>query len=254
MKKLLATLIIAALNLGVAQSVLVYYDLDELGSQPGEILLSDQYQTVIEFPGATLGQPTTGRSDWTTIATDPSGRIYIRANVANVRTDLLVPVNGQTVIFSLVSDPEAESARRYVVRRPKPTPTVSQRNSNPGGVVVNALQDENLPDNVTFEVTSATLRRGKELAISYALENRSPYPLAADQGRLRIIYGDSTIPRTVSSNMSGRVPAGEAMYGTIVVPDAPEETLVLTWDLVKLGPGTSFTVQRTVGEGLAQLP
>ena len=254
MKKLLASLMIATLSSGLAQSVLVHYDLDQLGSRPGEILLSNQYQTVIEFPGATLGTPTTGRADWTTIVTDPSGRIFIRANVANVRTDLMVPVNGQTVIFSLVSDPSAESARRYVVRRPKPAPAVSRTNANPGGVVVNTLQDETLPDNVSFEVTSATLRRGKELAITYALENRSPYPIAADPGRLRIVYGDSTIPRTVSSNLSGRVPAGEAMYGTVVVPEAPEKTLLLTWELVKLGPAESFTVRRTVGEGLAQLP
>jgi hypothetical protein len=94
--------------------VVRYFDLSQIGLAPGEVTLSPDYQTIIEFEDLSVEMASSGRSDQITVEIDGSV-ILIRANRDVVNTDLTVKVGGQLALFMLTTDPARQKVRRYVV-------------------------------------------------------------------------------------------------------------------------------------------
>jgi hypothetical protein len=112
----LALLIMAAIGLAEEPKnyVVRYFDLTEIGLAPGEIMLSPDYQTIIEFEELSVEFASSGRADQLTVEID-NQMIRIRANQDVVNTDLTVRVGGRTALFILHSDPTRQKPLRYVV-------------------------------------------------------------------------------------------------------------------------------------------
>lgn len=94
--------------------VVRYFDLSEINLAPGEIMLSPDYQTIIEFEELAVEFASSGRADQLTVEID-NQMIRIRANQDVVNTDLTVRVGGKTAMFILHSDPTRQKPLRYVV-------------------------------------------------------------------------------------------------------------------------------------------
>jgi hypothetical protein len=94
--------------------VVRYFDLSELNLAPGEITLSPDYQTIIEFEDLQVEMASSGRSDQITVEISGSV-ILLRANQNVVNTDLTVMVGGKMAMFMLNTDPARQKVRRYVI-------------------------------------------------------------------------------------------------------------------------------------------
>jgi hypothetical protein len=94
--------------------VLRHYDIKEIGRIPAEIVISPDYQTIIEFDKMSIETASSGRADQITVELTEH-MIFLRANKNVVTTDLTVIVNGKVAIFTLRSDPTSSAARRYVI-------------------------------------------------------------------------------------------------------------------------------------------
>jgi metal-dependent hydrolase (beta-lactamase superfamily II) len=97
------------------QYVARYLELKEIGTTPAEIILSPDYQTIIEFQDLSVETASSGRADQITVELDEQ-MIRIRANRDVVNTDLTVVVGGKTALFILRSDASSSSPRRYIVQ------------------------------------------------------------------------------------------------------------------------------------------
>jgi hypothetical protein len=94
--------------------VVRYFDLSQINLAPGEVTLSPDYQTIIEFEDLSVEMASSGRSDQITVEITGSV-ILLRANRDVVNTDLTVRVGGQMALFMLNTDPARQKVRRYVV-------------------------------------------------------------------------------------------------------------------------------------------
>jgi hypothetical protein len=94
--------------------VVRYFDLSQINLAPGEVTLSPDYQTIIEFEDLSVEMASSGRSDQITAEINGS-IILLRANRNVVNTDLTVMVGGQMALFMLTTDPARQKVRRYVV-------------------------------------------------------------------------------------------------------------------------------------------
>ncbi|MGL4609618.1 MAG: hypothetical protein ACRCYY_08015 [Trueperaceae bacterium] len=94
--------------------VVRYFDRSEINVAPGEIVLSPEYQTTIEFENLSIESASSGRTDQVTVEIDKQV-IRLRANQEVVNTDLTVRVGGQTLLFILKADPTLREPRRYLV-------------------------------------------------------------------------------------------------------------------------------------------
>jgi Carbohydrate binding domain len=233
------------------QNALYYLELNEIGATPAEIILSPDYQTLIEFEGLSVQSASSGRGDQITVESHEN-TIRLRANQESVNTDLTVMVGGKTALFILRSDPAANSPRRYVVRNsPPPTLLSLSHETIQGDGTLNALSvgTRDLPPGVKLDL-SATRAGNGEIAIRYTLNNDGQNPIVNDTYRLHILNEDLALHYTLS-----RVPPagsvnvlqpGQSEYGTIVVPDPPNGNLSFLWILVERGPGGHYSVARDI--------
>ncbi len=231
---------------GAAQSAaLETLDLNELDSSPARVEVSPDYLTIIEFEGMSVESALSGRSDQITTQI-ADNIISVRANQEEVNTDLFVRVGGRTALFRLVSNPSAQSPKRYVVSDEQPPERSLQGSRAPGGLSRPA--DTGLPPpppGLTLRV-SAYRPNPEAVVIQYALTNNTAYPIVNDPLRLRVYLEGVTreYERTASPTpgRAGRLAMGESEYGQIVVPGVPAnaESLELEWMLVAIGPGTVY--------------
>ena len=214
-------------------------------------------------------------------AAEDGNAISIQANQEDVDTDLFVGVGGRKALFTLVSDADATSLKRYVISDAPPLvsdeqPSVSDAplerelvgNSGQAGLERPTDTDTGaLPPGLDFRVS--TFRTSpNSVVIQYVLTNNSDNPIANDPQRLRVYAGDVTVPYEREASpvpgRYGRLPVGESEIGQIVVPElsADVQSLVLEWPLVEIGPGSTYRATRdlltasdeTASGGLPQAP
>ena len=238
---------------------LEFLQLETLDSTPAQILISPNYQTLIEFEGMQIGQPSSGRVDLITLEREPD-TVRVRANQPVVNTDLVVPVGGTVAMFSLEVDEDATAPKRYVVRAPR-EPQV--RSDQTEGTAASLLRDltrqgrrpEILPEGVTFDAQLLFLT-DQQVIIQYALANTGEYPITAETQRLSLTFEGEPVPRTISriapDDGLARIQPGEGEYGTIVVNDPPDGPLLLEWPITEIGPGATYYVRRDYREGLTR--
>lgn len=259
-KRSLATLI-TLFTVANAQEAftLEYLELETLDSTPAEVLISPNYQTLIEFEGMQIGQPSSGRVDLITLEREPD-TVRVRANQPVVNTDLVVPVGGSVAMFSLEVDEEATAPKRYVVRRPREPQVRSDQTEGTAASLLRNLarqgrRPEILPEGVTFDAQLLFLT-DRQVVIQYALANTGEFPITAETQRLSLTYQGEPVPRTISriapDDGLARIRPGEGEYGTIVVNDPPDGPLLLEWPITEIGPGATYYIRRDYREGLTR--
>jgi len=256
---LAALVTLAAVASAQEEFTLEYLQLETLDSTPAEILISPNYQTLIEFEGMEIGQPSSGRVDLLTLEREPD-TVRVRANQPMVATDLVVPVGGGVAMFSLRVDEEATAPKRYVVRPPREEQV---RRDETEGTVASILRDlarqgrrpEVLPEGVTFDAQVLYLT-DQQVVIQYALANTGEFPITAETQRLSLTYQGEPVPRTISriapDDGLARIQPGEGEYGTIVVNNPPDGPLLLEWPITEIGPGITYYIRREYREGLTR--
>ncbi len=255
-----AVLLFTLLSVAQAQDefTLEYLQLDVLDSTPAEILISPNYQTLIEFEGMQIGQPSSGRVDLLTLEREPD-TVRVRANESVVNTDLVVPVGGTVAMFSLKVDEDATAPKRYVIRRPREPQVRRDETEGVAGLLRDLTRQgkrpEILPQGVTFDAQLLFLT-DQQVVIQYALTNTGEFPITAETQRLSLTYEGEPVPRTISRVAPGdglaRIKPGEGEYGTIVVNDPPRGPLLLEWPITEIGPGATYYIRRDYRDGLTR--
>ncbi|HEX7022561.1 MAG TPA: hypothetical protein VF171_06875 [Trueperaceae bacterium] len=253
--------------------VLTTYDIEQLATRPGTIVIGTRMSTRIEFDDL-IEDVDSARQDLFT-AEVKDNRIVLRAEQNAGLTDLVVTVGGRTALFVLKIDSELSVPRRYVVGVvPEPAPRTSHSDRTkllqfwtqtpaltgdtpPTGKAPNP-PDDGLPDWLSFQA-EATYAPNGLLAIRYTLGNFGRHTLANDAARLRLqvhdpVAGTQKLPFTLSRvsdpGTINRLLAGGIEFGTLLVPDAPGGRVTLEWPLVEIGPGRTYTLRSEFDDGL----
>jgi hypothetical protein len=249
---IVASFILASVSpVSAQENALHYLELDKIGATPADILLSPDYQTIIEFEGMTVDSASSGRADQITVELDEQ-IIRLRANQDAVNTDLTVDVGGKTALFTLHSDPATKAPRRYVVRNPPP-PTLlslsSQNTEGKGNLDELSVGTRDLPPGVKLDLEAARSGNG-EIVIRYTLSNDGKNAIVNDSYRLNILNEDTkllyTLSRVPPAGSVNVIQPGQSEYGTIVVPTPPNGTINFLWILVERGPGGHYAVARDI--------
>jgi Ricin-type beta-trefoil lectin domain/Carbohydrate binding domain/F5/8 type C domain len=237
-------------------NVLKYLELRDIGATPAEIILSPDFQTIIEFEGMTVESASSGRSDQ--IAVEKDGEtVRLRANSETVNTDLTVMVAGRTALFILRSDPASNTPRRYVVRNsPPPSPAGLSNQGIEGKFDLDSLElgTRELPPGVALDLTARMDNKG-DVTLQYTLSNDGEVAIVNEPSRLYILNEDISLKKTLSrvppAGSVNVIRTGQSESGTIVVPNPPNGKLTFAWVLVQLGPGGQYTAIVDVSELLA---
>jgi hypothetical protein len=246
LKKVVLILAVHGLSVvTLGQNALHYLELRDIGATPAEIILSPDYQTIIEFEGLRVDNASSGRADQITVELDEE-TIRLRANQDVVSTDLTVKVGGETALFTLRSDPATNAPRRYVVRNSPPPPLTSLGYKGiEGKTDLNALEvgTKDLPPGVTLDLTATMDNRG-DVALQYVLANDGEVSIVNEPSRLNVLNEDIklryTLSRVPPAGSVNVIAPGESEHGTIIVPDPPNGQLTFLWILVQLGPGGHY--------------
>lgn len=248
-----------------------YFELRDLFHTPGEVLLSPEYQTVIEFDGLTVERVSSGRTD-EIVAEVVDNTIRLRANGYIVNTDLTVMAGGQTALFKLTGNAGADAPRVYLVRNDPPTrrpqgpPTgsassamaetqdktdaVSEDTNAEGEGEASELTQTDTLEGVDFR--ASVYHAGEKLIIQYVLGNTASSDLIAEPERLQVRYADITLPYSLERIPLGSTPntieEGSADYGTLVIDNAPQDKgqLELRWTLFRGDSARHYTLVRNL--------
>lgn len=236
------------------QNVLHYLELRDIGATPAEIVLSPDYQTIIEFEGLSVSTASSGRADQITFENDEQ-TIRLRANQDIVNTDLTVRVGGKTALFTLRSDPSTTAPRRYIVRdTPLPPLQSLSYEGIEGKTDLNSLsigtKDE--PPGVSLALT-VTRNQKNDVVIQYELVNDGEVAIVNEPSRLTVLNEDIklryTLSRVPPAGSVNVVRPGESEYGTLIVSSPPTSgILTFLWVMVQLGPGGHYAVTRNLTE------
>jgi hypothetical protein len=255
---LFTTLIILSCYLLLAtasaqNNVLKYLELREIGATPAEIILSPDFQTIIEFEGMNVESASSGRSDQITIEADGE-TVRLRANGETVNTDLTVMVAGRTALFILRSDPSSNTPRRYVIRNsPPPSAQGLGYQGVEGKVDLNAVEvgTRDLPPGVSLDLTARMDNKG-DVTLQYTLTNEGEVAIVNEPSRLNVLnediklkYALSRVPPAGSVNV---IRPGQSESGTLVLTNPPNGKLTFLWVLVQLGPGGQYAAIVDVSE------
>jgi Carbohydrate binding domain len=256
LKKLVLVAVLATLSptgAALGQNVLHYLELRDIGATPAEIILSPDYQTIIEFEGLSVSTASSGRADQITFENDEQ-TIRLRANQDIVNTDLTVRVGGQTALFTLRSDPSTTAPRRYIVRDSPPPPLVSIAHEGIEGktdLASLSIGTKDVPPGVTLDLNVTRNQKG-DVVIQYELLNEGEVAIVNESSRLNILNEDIklryTLSRVPPAGSANVIRPGESEYGTLIVPSPPNGNLTFLWVLVQLGPGGHYAVTRNLTE------
>jgi hypothetical protein len=234
--------------------VLTTYDIAELASRPGPLIVGTTMLTIVEFD-AQIDNVASGRQELLSIEVQDN-LILLRANQSVGQTDLAVRAGGRTVLFTIQLDSTMAHPRRYVVAERRAAPPRASGSMGLGGVVAGDRADHTseLPEWLNFFAEAAYAPSGT-LAIHYGVANQSDYPVAVDAGRLRLHYSDPvagmirlpySLSRVSAEGLVNRVAPGGSEFGVIVVTDPPAigGRITLEWTLVQIGPGETVVVEK----------
>ena len=203
MKKLKSLVLLSCISLifAIAQEapyVLKRYDLTQLDARPGEVLISPDVLTLLEFDDQVI-DVSTARPDAMTIELN-GNLIRLRSNWREGNTDLVVTVANRTALFTISIEPEGDYTRRYVIERPE-SPRVSTSSST-NTATAKALDslgtDSQLPKwlSVSFNVLAVA---GEETVIQYGIRNAGTNDIVSDALRLNIIQENFKTPFKLAS-------------------------------------------------------
>jgi hypothetical protein len=255
--KLLTTLLLGLLYATPTQAqtapyVLTTYDITTLDARPGEIIVTPNFLTIIELEDQ-VEQVATGRADLIQIEVEEN-RILVQPTLSAGRTDLIVTVQGRTVLFVVRIDSNSQNPRRYLVGTPPPRPPVTRTIAPATARPVEQRAPAEAEPPFSFYINVLNAPSG-ELVIQYALNNTGANPIANDQNRLRLVEAGRTVPYTLNRVATGgtinRIFPGRAEYGTILIENPPPTAITLEWPIIEIGPGYEYLISRTINRGVS---
>ena len=242
-----------------APYVLKTFDLTQLDARPGQILVSPDVLTLLEFDDQ-VEDISTARPDAMTI--EVTGNIIrLRSNWRAGSTDLVVTIGNRTAMFTVEIDPEGENTRRYVVEKPKPPTAIASRSerssSSRSPDLLDKLESSNaiFPDwlEVSLNVLSVP---GDEVVIQYGIKNLGSNDIINDSLRLKLLQEGYSTPfkleRLSTGGTVNRIRPGFSEYGTILIEDPLPGKLTLVWDFIEIGPGYTHILRRDLNDGLVK--
>lgn len=271
MKTILLILTLFLITQTIAQENYGDYTLTELSTdylktRPGQIQISPNYLTIIEFENL-VTNVATGKADILSIEV-MDDVLLIKPTRSSGQTDLIVFSEGNTLLFEITID-NGNIPRRYkVVSGGVTTSTTADSNrlANAASIVStttssNSYQTSNVPYRGTTSSTVTALpyplapqwirknitvvRNGSELAINYSFSNEGNNQLTVDPSQLRLTTTGSQLSYTqtsVSNNNS--LATGQTEYGVILIMAVPEDTnITLQWSLTEIGTQNTWLIQ-----------
>jgi hypothetical protein len=153
---------------------------------------------------------------------------------------------------AFVASLSREQAAALAALSPTDHQTVPPPPSDTGQSVTPNATNEYLPSWIAWQAQGS--RNNGGLLISYTVVNTGARTVLLDRARLRVTSPDGTRAGTVSLNrqdtsgLEGRLLPGATESGTIWIPGAPAEGVVLRWPLVEVGTGTTYLINERVEE------
>lgn len=250
------------------------FDLRQLATQPGNVLVSPNFLTLIQFEDL-VDEVASARADLL--------RVEVRDNVILLRsaqnagsTDLIVQSGGRMALFRIKIDAASFTSRLYRVRYPEPVPQLGSVNpvvplsnagidlpleppraNNPPTLPTaptipaspQAPANPNPPSNPSTPAPRVEFAATKDgNTIRYTLINQSASTLTVDAARLRLSSGSNPVLFTISrvgGLFLGRLGPGETERGTIYLQGNAAE-VELEWVLGLVGLDAPFTLRRSV--------
>lgn len=259
---ILTALTLSLISISAAQPspyVLKTFDLTQLDARPGQILVSPDVLTLLEFDDQ-VEDISTARPDAMTI--EVTGNIIrLRANWRAGSTDLVVTIGNRTAMFTIEIDPDGENTRRYVVAKPNPPRAVASRTERTSGSRTPDLLDKLESSGAVFsnwiEVSTNVLSvPGDEVVIQYGIKNSGGNDIVNDPLRLKILQEGYSTPfkleRLSTGDTVSRIKPGFSEYGTILIEDPLPGKLTFVWDFIEIGPGYTHTLRRDLNDGLVE--
>lgn len=265
---LVATAFLASWGLAqLGPEVITTYHLDRLEKQPGKLLVSPGYLTVVDFPEA-IQSVSSGRSSL--VRSEVQGaRLLLTATASQGRTDLVVSSGSRTALFVVALTTDASGPRRYRVSdepspvaqkaaptTPRPVLTPPYRPSPlPLGRLLRAQASEN---DLRLEVELASWpEAGGGLSLRYTLENRGAKPVLVDPTLLELTTDGRRVPYRLARepNPDSRfLTPGTTERGLILVERPVRASLRLRWPLVQTRPATRTTLEVTFDASTTPAP
>ena len=242
-----------------APYVLKTFDLTQLDARPGQIAVSPDVLTLLEFDDQ-VEDVSTARPDAMTI--EVTGNVIrLRSNWNAGSTDLVVTIANRTAMFTVDIDPEGEDTRRYVVAKPEPPTALASRSERSSSPVAPDLLDKLDSSGAVFpdwlEVSLNVLSvPGDEVVIQYGIKNSGENAVASDPLRLKIVQEGYSTPfkleRLSTGGTVNRIKPGFSEYGTILIEDPLPGKLTLLWDFIEIGPGLTHVLRKDLHDGLVK--
>jgi hypothetical protein len=221
-----------------AQHVQTYF-VPDLINYPGEIRLSPNRLTVLEFDSL-IEEWFSGQG--AIFAIEQSGsKLILTTGERGGNTDLVVDVGGQSVLFKIYIDIENTITRRYTVLSQRPqenlmTPLTSSAAAPPPALTPTEQQP-------VLELGALTLADGRfneqgQYRVHFEYTNTTPYRVAliptnlqATQNGVRLNISDIT-----KDPLRNLVSANETQSGVVMVEGAVAGQLTLTWEVLVFTP------------------
>jgi hypothetical protein len=236
MKLFLSFFVFASVALG--QHVQTYF-VPDLINHPGEIRLSPNRLTVLEFD-AFVEEWFSGQG--AIFAIEQSGsKLILTTGERGGNTDLVVDAGGQSILFKLYVDTESVITRRYTIRTERPVENLMTPLT--ATALAEAPPPALMPQDQVLELGNLTLTDGRfneagQYVAHFEYDNTSlhrvaliPTNLQVTQNGIRLNVSDVT-----KEPLRNLVSAGESQRGTVMVEGAVAGQLTLTWEVLVFTP------------------
>lgn len=219
-------LLVALLGVAHGQNARTNFYASELGAFPGNLTVSPTTLSVLEFWGV-VSDVYTGDPTLLQLETD-GNTVYMGTTQARGETSLVVDVDGQKHLFTVVIQSPATGPKNYVIERERPVPRIEDP-LNP------RVPARNLRGALNLDVVTATPVSDGASNIFFTFENGSQGVVALDTARVTFWQDGSMLPTEVRKEpLRQLVEPGEVHSGYITIRGAEEGVGRLRWSIKEL--------------------
>lgn len=220
------------------------YDVRDLLTRPGLIILSPGFLTVVDVDEQ-VEQAVSARSDLFELRVFGNS-LYLRPTKRAGTADLVVTAGGRTFLLRLVTDDRSFRTYRYRIRFPREgvvgeegTTPPSKTNAKSQMGKPSSFSDV-LPVGYSFTLTGA----GQGALLEYRITNTGKAPVVADVARISVKGNGKPLSFRLlwreGAAVAGRILPGETERGALLVERA-SFPLTFSWPMVQVG-GKEFEV------------
>lgn len=252
MKLLLSALLFASVAWG--QHVQTYF-IPDLINRPGEVRLSPNRLTVLEFDSFV--------EEWFSgqgaiFAIEQSGsKLILTTGERGGNTDLVVDAGGQSIMFKLYIDTENTITRRYTIRTQRPeenlmSPLTASATPAPPPAL-EGQEAQPVQELGNFTLADGRFNNEGQYLATFEYTNTSPYRVALIPTNLQAAQNGTrlNISDVTKDPLRNLVSANETQRGTILIEGVMVEgatQITLNWEVLVFTPtgGVKGTLQAVI--------